>query len=79
MTKNKSRQEDEQQEQTNQTRMGKVHVGTLVESIAPEELVSVNDDKCEHTKRVFDPSETEFECYTRANPSCGEVFLYSKK
>jgi hypothetical protein len=71
MTKPK---EEEQQP----SRVDQEHGGELVEAIAPEDLVSVNDANCKHEmlSRIQDDlAANAFEC---TNPNCHEIFLYDK-
>jgi hypothetical protein len=62
-----------------QSRVDKTHGGEIVEAIAPEDLVSVNDTDCKHENLVRDASETEFNAFMCANPNCGVVVLYDKQ
>lgn len=78
MTKSKSRAEDDRRLEGAVDRVTKRHGGQVVESISTDELESFNDANCTHEKRVPDPSETDFDAYTCANPLCNEVFLYDK-
>lgn len=79
MTKSQSRQEDDRRSEGVKTRMEKTHGGELVEAVSQEELESFNDAECKHEKLVPDPSETDFDGYTCANPDCNVVLLYDKK
>ena len=78
MAKSTSPAEDERREQAIPSRMAKTHGGTVVESIAAEDLESMNDADCKHEKLVRDPSETEFNAFVCANEKCSEVVLFSK-
>ncbi len=79
MAKSTSHQEDERREQATPSRMSKTHGGEVVESIAPEDLESVNDAECKHERLVRDPSETEFNAFVCANDKCSEVVLFNKE
>lgn len=76
MTKSSSRADDERREQPD--RVTKEHGGEVVEAIAAEELVPVNDAKCKHEKLVRDESEKDFIAFACANQKCGEVVLFDK-
>lgn len=65
------------------SRLDKVHGGEVVESIAPEDLVSFNDADCKHKNLIredsdggFDESMNTFIC---SNPNCNEVFVLPKQ
>ena len=80
MTKrNNNRQEDEERLKAAPDRVTKTHGGKLVEAVAPEELQSFNDADCKHEKLVKDESETDFNAFICANPSCNEVFIHGKQ
>lgn len=78
MTKSKSRAEDDERAKGSQSRMGETHGGEVVEAIAPEELVTVNDAECKHDNLTRDESETDFVAFTCDNPACGVVVLYKQ-
>lgn len=78
MAKSDSKAEDERREQATQSRMSKAHGGEVVESIAPEELESFNDDECKHERLVRDETETEWNAFVCTNPKCNEVVLFDK-
>lgn len=74
--RNQSREDDKRQEPM--SRVNKTHGGVLVESIATEDLESVNDANCKHEKLVRDTSETQFIGFVCSNPDCSEVVLFNK-
>ena len=76
--KSTSREEDARRAKDAPTRMSTTHGGELVEAVSPEELESFNDANCKHPKLVRDETETDFNAFTCANPSCNEVFMYDK-
>lgn len=78
MTRSKDKQEDERKATEAPGRVKSTHGGELVDAIAPEELISVNDADCKHEKLVRDETETDFIAFMCANPNCGEVMLYDK-
>lgn len=79
MTKSSSREEDARRSETTQSRMEKTHGGEVVEAVAEEELVLVNDPECKHELLVRDPTETEFNAFICANPNCGVVAIYDRE
>jgi hypothetical protein len=78
MTRSKDSQEDERREAGAPSRVTKTHGGQTVESIAPEDLESLNDAECKHEKLVRDETETDYNAFVCANPKCSEVVLFSK-
>lgn len=78
MARSDSKAEDERREQSTPSRMAKTHGGQTVESIAPEDLESVNDAECKHERLVRDDTETEWNAFICANPKCHEVVLFDK-
>lgn len=73
-----SKQEDERREAEQPSRVNKTHGGTVVESIAPEDLESFNDADCKHERFIRDPNEKTYNAFICANPDCHEVLLYAK-
>lgn len=78
MTKSNNKEEDERRAAATPGRVEKVHGGTVVEAIAPEELESFNDADCKHESLTRDPTETEFNAFICDNKNCHEVILFSK-
>lgn len=78
MERSKNKSEDESRDAITPNRVTKVHGGELVEAIAPEELVLVNEPECKHEQLVRDPTETDFNGFVCANPKCGVVVLFDK-
>lgn len=76
MSKSDSKQQDTQREA--ESRVNKTHGGTLVESIATEDLVSFHDTDCKHDKLIRDNSETQFNAFVCANENCAEVVIFDK-
>lgn len=60
------------------SRVDKTHGGELVETISPEDIVSVHDTNCKHEKLVRDVTETDFNAFMCSNLECGIVMLYDK-
>lgn len=58
-----------------ESRIDKVHGGTLVEAIEKPE--PMNNPSCEH-KWEIDPTEKDFIAYMCVNDNCGIVKLYDK-
>ena len=76
--RNSNLADDKDLEERGGSRVNSVHGGKMVEAIAPEELIQVNDDKCTHELMVRDESETDFNAFKCANDKCGIVALYPK-
>lgn len=72
MTKSQPREEHQP------SRVDKEHGGELVEAIAQEDLVSVNDASCKHEKLVRIQDELAANAFECSNPNCYEIFLYDK-
>ena len=73
-----SPEEDAKREERNLSRVNRAHGGNLVEAVAPEELVPMNDATCKHEGAIRDFSEKDFIAFKCANPECGEVRLFDK-
>lgn len=69
---------DKERDERNESRVNKRHGGTVVESIAPEDLEVMNDPTCTHETAVRDFSEEDFLAFKCANPKCGLVKLFDK-
>lgn len=78
MAKSDSLQEDQRREEATPSRMSKAHGGVAVESVAPEDLESMNDAECKHERLLRDETETEFNAFVCANEKCNEVVLFKK-
>lgn len=72
-----------EKDQGKKSRVDTAHGGELVETIAPEQIVSVHDSSCTHENLIREDSDGGFDdnmnTFVCANPSCAEVFILPKQ
>lgn len=78
MTKNKNRKEDDESLKAAPDIVTKKHGGKVVESIAPEDMISVHDSDCKHESLTRDPTEKQWNAFICDNPNCAIVVIYDK-
>ena len=72
-----------EKDQGKKSRVDLVHGGEVVESVAPEDLVSFNDATCKHENLVREDGDSGFDddmnTFLCANSKCNEVFILPRQ